>query len=713
VLEKFARILTRRYGIVLAVAVLLLIPSAVGAAGTRVNYDILSYLPQDMDSSRGERVLEDTFHNAATTMLVVEGMPERYVADLREKIERVEGVSSAVWIDQILDLSVPKEILPEDIKNIFYSEDSTMLIIQYDLPGASEETMRAIDEVRALCNTQCFLSGFSVIIRDTCALSDQEMPIYVLAAVILSMLAMAVTTEAWVLPVVLILGIGFAIAFNLGTNIFLGEISYVTQAIAAILQLGVTMDYSIFLIHRYIEEKPKFPDRRDAMASAIVSAFVSLSGSSMTTIAGFLALCFMQLLLGRDIGIVMAKGVVLGVLTVVMVLPALVLQFDKAIQRWRHRSIIPDFTRVNRFIVRHYRAFVALFLLLLAPAYYAQSHVAQYYNLADSLPDTLPSIIALDKMKTQFNMASTHFIIVSDELPAYRQTQLLEEIEKVDGIESVIGYNKFVGPAIPDSFVPQEIRDICKKDGKQMIMVNSAYKPALDEENAQIDALTAIVKSYDPEAMITGEGAMTKDLIETASVDFQVTNAISIAAILLIVGLCFRSVSVPIILVAAIELSIFINIGISYLTGAVIPFISPTVIGCIQLGATVDYAILMTTRFREELRAGVGKQEAIAIAANAADSAIITSSLVLFCATFGVSAISKIEIIQSICLMLARGALVSALVSIFILPSVLLASEGLIAKTSKDWRNAPVKKEKRRGGRSKGPQKGSAAPTGA
>ncbi len=695
-LEKFARLLTRRYGVVLMVAVLLLIPSAIGAIGTRVNYDILSYLPQDMDSSKGEKVLEDTFHNAATTMLVIEGMPDRYTADLREKIEEVEGVSSALWIDQMLDLSVPKEILPEDIKDIFYSEESTMMIIQYDLPGASQETMRAIDEIRALCNEQCFLSGFSVIVRDTCALSDREMPIYVIVADILSMLAMAVTTEAWVLPVVLILGIGLAVAFNLGTNIFLGEISYVTKAIAAILQLGVTMDYSIFLINRYIEEKPKFADRRDAMASAIVSAFISLSGSSMTTIAGFLALCFMRLLLGRDIGIVMAKGVVLGVLTVVMILPALVLQFDKPMQKFRHRSIIPDFTRMNRFIIRHYKTFVVLFLLLLAPAYYAQSHVAQYYNLADSLPDTLPSMIALDKMKTQFNMASTHFIIVSDELPAYQQSEMLEKIEAVDGIESVIGYNKFVGPAIPDEFIPQEIKDICKKDGKQMIMVNSAYKPALDEENAQIDALTAIIKSYDPQAMITGEGAMTKDLIETATTDFQVTNAISIAAILLIVGLCFHSVSVPIILVAAIELSIFINVGISYLTGAVIPFISPTVIGCIQLGATVDYAILMTTRFREELRNGQDKREAIAIAATAADPAIISSSLVLFCATFGVSVISKIEIIQSICLMLARGAIVSALVSIFILPSVLLASEGLIAKTSRNWRTAPVKRERKR-----------------
>lgn len=694
-LEKFARVLTRRYGVVLAVALLLLIPSFIGAVGTRVNYDILSYLPQDMDSSKGERVLEDTFHNAATTMLVVEGMPDRYVSDLREKIEQVEGVSSAIWIDQALDLSIPKEILPEDIQNIFYSENSTMMIIQYDMPGASQETMQAIDKVRALCNAQCFLSGFSVIIRDTCALSDQEMPVYVIVAVLLSMLAMALTTEAWVLPVVLILGIGLAVAFNLGTNIFLGEISYVTKAIAAILQLGVTMDYSIFLIHRYMEEKPKFPDRRDAMASAIVSAFMSLSGSSMTTIAGFLALCFMRLLLGRDIGIVMAKGVVLGVLTVVMILPSLVLMFDRPIQKYRHRSIIPDFTRVNRFIIRYNKVFAAVFLLLLAPAYYAQSHVAQYYNLADSLPDTLPSMVALEKMKTQYHMASTHFLIVSDDIPAYQQSEMLEKIEAVDGVESVIGYNKFVGPAIPDEFIPQEIKDICKKDGKQMIMVNSAYKPALDEENAQIEAINAIIKSYDPQAMMTGEGAMTKDLIETAATDFQVTNAISIAAILLIVGLCFHSVTVPIILVAVIELSIFINVGISYLTGAVIPFISPTVIGCIQLGATVDYAILMTTRFREELRGGVDKKEAIAIAACAADPSIISSSLVLFCATIGVSLISKIEIIQSICLMLARGALVSAVMSIFILPSVLLCAEGLIVKTSRNWRTTPVKKEKK------------------
>ncbi len=694
-LQKIAKLLTRKFSVVILLAVLLLIPSVIGELNTDVNYDILSYLPEDLDSSKGQQILEDPFHMAAVNMLVVENMPEKYVSDLREQIEQIPGVSKALWIDEVLDISVPPEILPDEIKDIFFSDDnSTMIMVQYDKPGASPETMAAIDEIRAISNKQCFLSGVSVFLKDTKDLVLSEMPIYMVVAVILSMIALLVTSESAFLPVVFILGIGCAILYNMGTNVLLGEVSYITKAIAAILQLGVTTDYAIFLLNRYKEEKPKFADRRDAMASAIVSAFVSLSGSSLTTIAGFLALCFMQLGLGKDIGLVMAKGVLLGVITVVTVLPSIILMFEKVIEKFTHRSLMPNFNGLNKRIIKHSKVFVLLFLLLLVPSYYLQTQTQVYYNIDQSLPEDLPSTIATDKLKSQFNMATTHFIIVDDNLPSYSLKAMTDEIESVDGIEALISYDKFIGPMIPDDFVPQELKDMCKKDGKQIIMVNSSYKAATPEESEQINEITRIIKSYDENALLTGEGAMTKDLTETCDVDIQVTNAISIIAILLIVGFCFKSVSVPIILVAAIELSIFINCAISTLTGEVIPFISPIVINCIQLGATVDYAILMTTRFREELQNGHDKHEAILIASNTSDEAIITSALVLFCATFGVSLISKMEIIQSICMMLARGAIVSAIVSIFLLPSLLVNCEGLIAKTSLYWRTPKPEKEK-------------------
>lgn len=687
-IKKFARWLTRHTRAVLIIAVLLLIPSVIGAVNTYVNYDILSYLPQDLDTTKGQDILDGTFHNAASSMLIIENMPAKDIAPLQEKIRQVDGVSDAVWISDLTDITVPAEILPDEIRDVFYSQNgtSTMILIQYDHPGSSQETMSAIGKIRGLMNGQCFLSGLSVIVKDTKDLADQELPIYVGLAVLLSLAAMSLSIESWVLPLLFLLDIGFAIVYNFGTNIFLGQISYVTQCIAAVLQLGVTMDYSIFLIDRYEEEREKFSDSRDAMARAIERTFVSLSGSSLTTIFGFIALCFMRLTLGRDIGIVMAKGVVLGVLSVVIILPALILTFDKAVHRFRHRSLVPRFDRLNNHLVKRRAVYVVIFLLLLIPAYYAQSHTAMYYNLDQSLPQDLPSIVATNKLKDDFNMASTHFILVDDSLPASDLSAMTAEIEKVEGIENVLSYNKFVGSAIPEEFIPEDIREICKKDGYQMMMVNSRYKAAMDDENAQIDELNAIVKAYDPNGMITGEGPLTKDLIDIANTDFLVTNIISIAAIFLIVMICFRSISIPIIVVSSIELAIFINLGIPWLTGTVIPFISPTVIGCVQLGATVDYAILLTTRFREELRSGKDRFTAMKIAANASDRSIVTSALVFFCATFGVYLISNIEIIKSICAMLARGAIISAIVIILFLTPLLLASEKLIGKTTIGWK---------------------------
>ena len=691
-LEKIAHSLTRNPKRVMAAAMALLMVCLAGAAATRINYDILTYLPPDLDSSQGEKLLEEPFHMAATTMLIVEEMPPEYTNQLCKDIQEVPGVSSALWISSAAGIQIPKDFLPAELRDMFFSGDATMLIVQYENPGASEETMAAIDEVRHLCNQKCFLAGFSVVIKDTKDLVDQELPLYVGLAVLLSLLVMAATMESWLLPVAFLLSIGMAILYNFGTNIFLGQISYITQAIAAVLQLGVTMDYSIFLYHRYEEERHNYDDNRDAMAVAIQAAFTSLSSSSLTTVAGFVALCFMRLLLGRDIGIVMAKGVVIGVATVVLVLPSILLLLDGPIRRHTHRVFMPDLSKANRFVIRHNKAFVVLFLIAFVPALYGQNHAGIYYKLDEALPQDMPSIVATNKLKEEFNMASSHFVVMGDDLPHDQVMKMLDEIEQVEGIESVVAFDKLVSNAIPDFFIPQDILDICKRDGMQIMMINSAYETASDAVGRQVEELDGILKSYDPEAKMTGEAVLTKDLIDIADVDFQVTNYISIAAIFIIILLTFRSLSVPLLLVAAIELAICINQGVPYFTGTVIPFVAPTVIGCVQLGATVDYAILMTTRFREELQKGKVRQEAILAAANAADSSIITSALVLFCATLGVGLISKIEIISSICIMLARGSFISALCILFLLPALLVTFEPLISKTSLRWR-APLSGE--------------------
>ena len=691
--EKIAHKLTRRPRLVALIAALLLIPSALGYIGTRVNYDILTYLPQDLESSQGERLLEGPFHMAATSMLIVEDMPAAYTNDLIYAIQQVPNVSNAVWLSNVVGIQIPVDFIPANLREMFYTGKATMMIIQYEKSGADEDTMKAIQAVRDICNEKCFLAGFSVVIKDTKDLVDRELPVYVALAVALSLIAMSLTMESVVLPFVFLASIGMAIVYNFGSNIFLGQISYITKAIAAVLQLGVTMDYSIFLYHRYLEEKARYDDNRDAMAQAIVAAFTSLSGSSLTTIAGFIALCFMRLTLGRDIGIVMAKGVVLGVATVILVLPALLLLFDKQIEKHKHRSLLPDFSGVNRWVVGRRRWFAALFLLLFPPALYAQSHAGVYYKLDEALPQDMASIVANNKLKDEFDMATSHFVLLSDGLPATDMNQMELELEGVEGVTSVLSYHAMLGAGIPDFFIPADVRDMLKQGGWQLMMINSEYATASDQVSAQLKEIGSIIKAYDPGALITGEAALTDDLISTSAVDFQVTNYISIAAILLIVAWVFRSLSMPVVLVAAIELAIFINQGIPYFTGTVIPFVSPTIIGCVQLGATVDYAILLATRFREELRAGKDRVEAITIAATASDGSIITSSLVMFCATLGVGLISEIEIISSICTMLARGALISALVSIFLMPSVLCVCEPLFQKTSLNWREERSRKE--------------------
>ena len=703
-LEKIAHWLTRKPKLVALAAVLLMIPSAIGFIATRVNYDILSYLPANLESVQGERLLEEPFHMAATSMLVVEGMPAGYTNDLINEIKDVPGVSSVVWLSNMVGIQIPTDMIPASFRDMFFSGDATMIIIQYEKGGASDETMAAIDTIRAISNERCFLAGFSVVVKDTKDLMESELPIFVGLAVVLALAAMLLTLESTVLPFLFLGGIGIAILYNFGTNVFLGEISYITKAIAAVLQLGVSMDYSIFLYHRYEEERANFEDNRDAMARAIVAAFTSLSGSSLTTIAGFLALCSMRLTLGRDIGLVMAKGVILGVATVVLVLPALVLLCDKQIDKHRHKSLLPSFSKVNTVILRHRKLFFVLFLLLFIPSIYAQDHAAIYYKLDESLPDDLDSIVANEKLKDTFDMATSHFIILRDDISATDMNVLENDIKAVDGITSVVSYHAMLGTGIPDFFIPEAVRDMLKQDGYQMMMVNSSYATASDEVAQQLETLNAIVKAYDPNAMITGEGAMTNDLIETTAVDFNVANNLSVAAIFIIVAVVFQSISVPVVLVAAIELAIFMNQGAAYFTGAAVPFVAPTIISCVQLGATVDYAILLTTRFQEELRKGKDRLEAIHIAATSSDSSIITSALVLFCATLGVSFVSSIDLIGSICTMLARGALISAVMSMVVTPSILCVCEPLFNKTSRNWRRVAPPKTRRRKGQPPAPQ---------
>ena len=688
-MNKFVHFITHHPKLIVAVALLLLIPSVISYVNTFVNYDILSYLPEELDSVKGQTVLNDSFNSASMSMLIVHDMPAKDVSALKQKVVAVDGVAEAIWIDDIADLSIPESFIPDAVKDIFYSEDGsyTMMLIKYNSDSASESTMTAIDNIRKLMNEQCFLSGMSALLTDTKELADREAPIYIAIAVAIALVVMSLCMESFVLPFVLLLTLGIAIVYNMGTNIFFGSISYITQSIAAILQLGVTMDYSVFLIDRFTEERAKGGDSRDAMARAVKASFLSLTGSSLTTVFGFLALCFMQLTLGRDIGLVMAKGVVLGVITVIIVLPAFILLFEKRIYKYKHKSLVPNFNKLNTFVIKHKKVFTAVFVLLFIPAFIFSNLTGVYYNLSNSLPDDLPSMVGLSTLKSEFNMSTSHFIILDEsDMTSGEISEMTDKLADIDGIENVVAYSNFVGPAIPDSMIPESLTSIAKSDGKQMILVNSAYAPATDEVNTQIDEITTLIKSYSQNNIVTGEGVLYKDLIDVTSVDFKVTSIISIAAIFILVAICFKSISIPVLIVAAIELAIMINKSFPYFMGVEIPFISPTVVSCVQLGATVDYAILLTTRFKEELSHTADKALAMKEAANSACRSIFQSSLVFFGATFGVYVCCDIEIIKSICSMLARGALISGAVIILFLTPVLLISEKLINKTTYKWR---------------------------
>lgn len=672
----------------MTVALILLIPAIIGYLLTGVNYDILSYLPDDINSVQGEQILDESFHNASSAMLVIENFDDKDVVALKEKIMKIDGVTNVTWTDSVIDTTVPNSSLPSFLRKIFYSTDgkSTLMLINFESASASDETGTAIKEIRSLMNKQCFLSGMSAVLTDTKDLADSQAPIYIAFAIFLALVVMSFTMDSWVLPFVLLASLGIAVVYNMGTNLIFGEISFITKSIAAILQLGVTMDYSVFLIDRFDEEQRYTDNRSLAMGRAVAKTFTALMGSSLTTVFGFLAMCFMTLTLGFDIGIVMAKGVVFGIITVVTVLPSMVLLLYKPIYRFRHKRFVPKFNGLASFTTKHRRVFAIILLVLLVPAYLAQSNVSKYYDVVSGMPQDLDSIVALNKMKEEFNMANTHFVVIDDDVPDGKVNSMIQDIKEIDGIETVVALGEYVGAGIPKSIIPESVKSIAEKDGYQMMMINSDYSTGTDELNAQIDEMNNVISKYTDSGYLTGEGVLTKDLISIANNDFVVTSIISTVAIFILVAICFKSISIPCILVLMIELSIWINIGLSYLMGTEISFITPTVINCVQLGATVDYAILMTTRFREEIRSGKDKKTAIHDAAASSCTSIFQSALVFFSATIGVYFICDIKMIKEICELLARGSFISAIMIMLVLPPVLYILEGVINKTTYKWR---------------------------
>lgn len=684
-MNKVSKAIAQSRMLILVIAFILLIPSVLGYLKTDVNYDILGYLPDELDTRIAQSILKDDFDCGSLGMLIVENMENKDVSKLKEEVKKVEGVNDVIWIDDAIDLSVPKEILPEDIRDIFYSENSTLMIIKFVGTDASTETENALSDVRKIAGKQAFLSGVAGVIKDTKDLANKETPIYVLIAVILSIIILSITMESYVIPIVFLSSIGIAIIYNMGSNVIFENISYVTKALSAVLQLGVTMDYSIFLLHRYDEERESRENKVEAMANAIEATIESVVGSALTTVAGFLALCVMDLALGKDIGLVMAKGVVIGVICTITILPALVLTFDKVIHKYKHKNILPTFQKSSSFIIKHHKVIVLISLLILIPAAIGKEKASVYYNLDESLPDNLPSIVANDKLKNEFNMVSTNIILVRDDLDRYKVKEMVKELNNVDGVTMAAALESVLGSRIPENFLPNELLEQVKKGGYEGIIVNSKYKSATNEVAVQLDEINEIVKKYDPEGLVGGEAPLTNDLVTIADSDFKKVSIFSIVAIFLIIMVIFKSISVPVLLVLAIELAIFINLGIPYYTGTTIPFISSIVIGTIQLGATVDYAILLTSRFKEELSNTNDKKEAMIKALQSSSRSIITSALTFFGATAGVGIISELEMISSLCVLMARGAIISMLVILFVLPGVLLMFEGIIVKTSKSF----------------------------
>ena len=681
---RLSKAVVKNRVLILIVALLLLIPSVLGMANTRINYDMLDYLPEDMDTVVGQNELLADFGKGAFSLIVVEDMPAKDVAALRKRIEAVEHVDSAVWYDSLTDLSVPMEILPEKIYNEFNNGNATMLAVFFDSSTSADVTMDAIREIREIAGRQCFVTGMSVLVTDLKDLCEQEEPIYVALAVACACLAMMLLLDSWLAPLIFLASIGICIVINLGSNYFLGEISYITKALSAVLQLAVTMDYSIFLWNSYNEQRTHIEDKNEAMAKAIHETFVSVLGSSITTIAGFIALCFMSFTMGRDLGIVMAKGVLLGVIGCVTVLPSLILLFDRPLQRTRHKALIRNANGFARKITKAFPVFLAVFVALAIPAYmgYAKTNEEVYYDMGQCLPQDIDYVIAHSKLTDDFDIASTHMLLVDANLPSRDVRNMKREMEQVDGVKYVLSLESVVGSRVPEEVLPDSVRSILKSDRWELMLINSEYKVASDAVNDQIDSLNAILKKYDPSGMLIGEAPCTKDMIETTGHDFQVVNLFSIIAIFVIILLVEKSLSLPVILIAVIELAIFINLGLPHYLGQSLPFIAPICISTIQLGATVDYAILMTTRYKAERVSGKSKYEAVSTALATSVPSIIVSGMGLFAATFGVAVYSNIDIVSSMCMLMARGALISVVCVILMLPAFLMLLDGVVRHTT-------------------------------
>ena len=677
---------------ILIISVLLLIPALIGYMGTRVNYDILSYLPKDIETMKGQDILKDEFGTGAYSMLVVEGMTPLQASEMKAKIMEVEHVENVIWYDSVMDLSVPMEILPNNVYEAFNNGDATLMMVIFDETTSEDGTMEAVRNIRKIANKDCFLAGMSSIVTDTKDLTEKEEPIYVGIAVLLSVIVLSLTMDSFIVPFIFLASIGMAILYNLGTNFFLGQVSYITKALAAVLQLGVTMDYSIFLWNSFKENQERFPDDDErAMAHAISNTFTSVLGSSVTTVAGFVALCFMSFTLGLDIGIVMAKGVIFGVIACVTILPSLVLVFEKPIMKTRHRSLLPDFKGLGNFVSKYYPVFIVIFCVLLVPAVYGQRHAKVYYQLDSTLPEYLDSVKSNEKLGDTFEMGTVHMLLLNADTDSKSIRQMADEMEKVDGVKSVLGLDSIAGGSIPDSFISGDITDKLQSDNWKLMLISSEYKVASDEINAQIDTLKKILKDYDEGGMLIGEAPCTKDLIDITAHDFAVVNVVSIGLVFLIILLVFKSISLPVILVGVIELAIFINMGIPCYTGTKLPFIASIVIGTIQLGSTVDYAILMTTRYQKERKKGLDKKESISIAAQSSARSIVISALSFFAATIGVGIYSEVDLISSLCVLMARGALISMVVVVFILPSMLMLFDGIIIHTTTGFKGITAK----------------------
>lgn len=682
---KVGKWIAKHKVLIVLISMILLIPSVIGMAATKVNYDILSYLPDSLETVEGQDIMVDEFGMGAFSMVVVEDMDLKDVAALKEKFQDVEHVKDVLWYDSVADLSIPVSMIPDKFKDAFFNGDATMMIALFDNTTSSDAAMEAVTDMRKIANEQCFISGMSGVVTDIKNIALEEMPIYVVIAAGLSLLVLLLAMDSLVVPILFLLSVGLAVLYNLGSNIFFGQVCYITKSLTAVLQLGVTMDYSIFLLNSFEAYKKKYDEKERAMAHAIADTFKSVAGSSVTTIAGFLALCVMTFALGRDMGIVMAKGVVIGVVCCVTVLPAMILVFDKAIEKTKHKALLPNMDKASGFITKHYKVWLIVFLVLLYPAIYGNNHTQIYYNIDKSLPATLASNVANDKLKEDFDMSTMHMILLRNGLDSKQKTQMLDKIDEIDGVKWSLGMNSLIGPSFPESMIPSNVREMLESDNYEVQFVCSEYSSATDECNAQLASIQEIVKEYSPDSMVIGEAPLMKDLQDTTDVDLQRVNILSMAAIFVIILFVFKSISLPFVLLAVIEFAIYVNMAIPYYQGVTLPFVASIVIGAIQLGATVDYAILMTSNYQKQRHLGKTKKESISIAHKFSMKSIIVSGCSFFAATFGVALYSQVDMIGSICTLLARGAVISTVVVLLVLPAMFMVFDPIIVRTSKGF----------------------------